>query len=357
MREDSDKARRAPAETPAGAVRLSVVMPVRNALPYLDAAVESILAQSHAEFEFVIGDDASDDGSTGRLRDWAARDPRIRLIEQRARLGPAGSSNWVVAEAKGELIARMDADDVAHPERLARQLAALDGRPDAVLVGTPAIGIDGEGRVTQEQARHTIGGAGFSAPFAHGSVMFRRAAFDAAGGYRAACAYWEDIDLYVRLARLGAVLVMPDPLYFYRFADTSTRLTSRAEQVEDAVALMLRCRVHYLAGRDYTPLLEDAPGQRRRRIDPVVFLSIGAGRIWAGRSPRMAGRMLRRAALPRNREQAMAWLVLLWGSVSPKSLRHVLRWRLALHNREAAGRYEDGRLYEWRSAPAAETGG
>jgi hypothetical protein len=349
LREDSDRVR----EAAPAAARLSVVMPVRNALPYLDDAIGSILRQSHGDFEFVIGDDASDDGSTEALRAWAARDPRIRLFERIERLGPAASSNWVVDQATAPLIARMDADDIAHPDRLRRQIEALAGRPDAALVGSPAVGIDGTGRVVQEQARWTIGNVGFAAPFAHGSILFRRAAFDRAGGYRPQCAFWEDIDLYLRMARVGAVLVQPDPLYFYRFADTSTRLTSDAAQVEQAVNLMLRCRARFLAGEAYDDLLAEAEAPPRAgRVEPVVFVSIGAGLIWSGRSPGMAGRMLRRAAFPRNREGALAWLLMIWASLSPKSLRFVLRRRLALHNRRAAGRFADGSLYEWRSAPA-----
>src|SRR5207302_7707366 len=78
---------------------ISVVMPVYNALPHLDAAVRSILDQTFRDFEFVIYDDGSTDGSAERLRDWAARDPRIRLIEGKHNLGPAGSSAVVVEQA------------------------------------------------------------------------------------------------------------------------------------------------------------------------------------------------------------------------------------------------------------------
>jgi len=341
----------------AGAARrgeaLSVVMPVHNALPYLDECIGSILGQSHADFEFVIGDDGSTDGSTESLRAWAARDRRIRLIERRDNLGPAGSSNWVVDEAAGSLIARMDADDVAHPDRLRRQLAVLRDHPDAVLVGTLPVGIDESGRRVQEQARWVIGSTAFSAPFAHGSILFRRAAFDCAGGYRAACEYWEDMDLYLRMARTGRVLVLPDALYFYRFADTSTRLTSAEVRVERAVDLMLRCRERYLRGEDYEPVLAGAGAdQPTRRLHPMVFLSIGGGRIWSGSSPRMLGRMWRRAAFPRDRESAIAWLIILWASLSPKSLRLLLRKRLATRNRRIRGRYVDGTPYDWRSRPA-----
>src|SRR3954464_774388 len=114
--------------------RVSVVMPVHNALPYLDAAVASILDQSFDDFEFVILDDASTDGSTERLREWAARDPRIRLIEEKRNLGPALSSERVAREAKAPVVARMDADDVSYSTRLEEQLEVLDNFPDAGVV-------------------------------------------------------------------------------------------------------------------------------------------------------------------------------------------------------------------------------
>src|SRR6185369_10635095 len=87
-------------ETP----RVSVVMPVHNALPYLDAAVESILSQTFGDFEFVILDDASTDGSTERLRYWASRDSRIRLLEEHRNLGPARSSQRVACAASAPIV-------------------------------------------------------------------------------------------------------------------------------------------------------------------------------------------------------------------------------------------------------------
>src|SRR3954469_16623216 len=103
--------------------RVSVVMPVHNALPYLDGAMECILGQTFTDFEFVILDDASTDGSTARLREWAKRDERIRLYGAREKLGPAVTSNFVVRKARAGIIARMDADDISHTDRLMRQWA------------------------------------------------------------------------------------------------------------------------------------------------------------------------------------------------------------------------------------------
>jgi len=116
-------------------IPLSVVMPVHNAMPHVDDAVRSILEQTHGDFEFVIFDDGSTDGSTERLREWAERDSRIKLTESNTNLGPVGSSRAVVELASGQIIARMDADDVSHDlTALARtQIAVVSAGAKAIL--------------------------------------------------------------------------------------------------------------------------------------------------------------------------------------------------------------------------------
>src|SRR5215217_1749315 len=110
--------------------RISVVMPVHNALPFLQQALQSILQQTFTDFEFVIFDDASTDGSVEVVREWSQRDGRIQLYESAERLGLSGSSNAVVSKARAPVIARMDADDIAHPDRLRRQWDVMERRPD-----------------------------------------------------------------------------------------------------------------------------------------------------------------------------------------------------------------------------------
>lgn len=152
---------------------VSVVMPVHNALPYLDEAVRSIIGQSYSNFEFVILDDASTDGMTQRLREWAARDSRIRLHEGERNLGPAASSNFVVEQARTALIARMDAD-VSYPERLRDQVSLLRSQPDVGLVGSLCEILDGRGRVIRGPDEWRLDSQSWFAPFPHGSIMFRR---------------------------------------------------------------------------------------------------------------------------------------------------------------------------------------
>jgi glycosyltransferase involved in cell wall biosynthesis len=336
--------------------RLSVVMPVRDALPFLDAAIESVLGQTHGDFEFLIGDDGSTDGSTEALRGWAARDARIRLIEHRGGLGPVGSSNWVVREASGALIARMDADDLSHPDRLRRQLEAMAAHPDCALVGTLFEGIDETGRRVREADYWApLNPDGFAAPFAHGSILFRRDAFERAGGYRPGTDYWEDIDLTVRMAGQGRILILPAPLFSYRFSPTSSRLNADAERVERAIALMLACAERHRAGLDYGALIARGPDPgRARRLPPLVFRALSS-QIWAGRRPRLLLRMARRARLPSDRASASDWLYMIWATLSPRSLRWLVRRRFRRRNAAAAPFHAGGQPYErvYARAPAA----
>src|SRR4051794_7125581 len=268
---------------------LSVVMPVHNGLPYLDASIASILGQTHDDFEFVIGDDGSTDGSREALRAWKEKDPRIRLFEGEARLGPSASSNWVVEQSRGRFVARMDADDVSHRDRLRRQLDVLLGHPAVDLVGTLWETIDEDGRCVRRPDRWRLVGRSAFAPFPHPSVMFRREAFDRVGGYREPCAFWEDVDLYLRMSRCGRIAVLADVLLRIRHARTSTRLVQQA-RVEEAYDRMFRCVAEWGRGNGYDELLAG----RSRKLSPQAFIAVASVELWAGGRPSVLPRLLRR---------------------------------------------------------------
>ena len=316
-------------------------MPVLNAGGFLDAAIESILRQSFDDFEFVIFDDGSTDGSMERLRYWAARDGRIRLFGGEGTLGPVGSSNRVVEQALAPLIARMDADDVADPGRLARQVDLFARVPEAVLVASLHDTIDEAGQVLRAADRARLLRASSFAPFAHGSIMVRRAAFDAAGGYRAGCDWWEDIDLYLRMAEQGRVLVLTQSVFRHRIAATGTRIASRAE----AVALAFD-RLYYALQARQEPEAQDG------KIAPAAFPLLGSMALWAGRRPRLLAMLLKhgRLKLDGNSARALAWTA--WADSEPRSLRMMLRLLLAARNRRAARLLGDAQWVEWRSPSA-----
>lgn len=256
---------------------LTVVMPVFNALPYLDAAIESVRAQTWREFRLAIYDDGSSDGSFERACDWAARDPRIDVTRGKERLGPCGSSQAAAMLATTELVARMDADDLAHPRRLELQVAALAARPEAVLIGSIFELIDGSSRVLRKAASSRI--AGEAPPFGHASIMYRHAAFLEAGGYRPETEYFEDLDLYRRMSRQGELLVINQPLLQLRFAGQNARLQ------DEKLAVLMRIDRQYpgFAKRQF----------ERRKILPVSFYSLAVLSILALERPRLLGLLAR----------------------------------------------------------------
>ena len=325
---------------------ISVVMPVHNALPHLDAAVRSILDQTYANFEFVIFDDASTDGSAERLREWAARDSRIRLLEGEQNLGPVGSSSFVVEQAKAPLIARMDADDVCDPDRLRRQVQVLRESPDTGVVASLFGVIDERGRSLRGPEVWRLARKSPFVPFAHGSIMFRRSVFDQVGGYRERCEYWEDQDLVVRMASVSSVLIIPEALYQVRQWTKNTRVASDRERVENAVDLMYRSIARLEQNRSYDDLLQ-RPLRPSARIDPRVFISGGSLVLWAGGRPRLFGRLLQRGRLRFDvgTFNALTWTI--WASISPGSLRAFLSMLLCTRNMLAAPVVSDGGPLRW----------
>jgi glycosyltransferase involved in cell wall biosynthesis len=200
---------------------VSVLMPVYNAESYLAEAVESILRQTFADFEFLVIDDGSTDRSGAILAGYAARDRRVRLTS-RPNTGYTVALNELLGLASGELVARMDADDVALPHRLERQVDYLRAHPEVVCVGTAVHLIDSAGRYLRDghpgmeheaiQQRALAG----DCPLNHPSVMMRRAAVQAVGGYHPEFEPAEDLDLWLRLGEVGRLASLPEVLMKYR---------------------------------------------------------------------------------------------------------------------------------------------
>ena len=307
-------------ETP----RVSVAMPVHNAMPYLDIAVESILGQTYQSFEFVILDDASTDGSTQRLREWAKRDPRIRLLEEKVNLGPALSSQRVAEAAQAPIVARMDADDVSYPRRLEEQIDVLDSFPGTGVVGGLYDIIDAAGRQIRGPEAWRLIRPGSVPPFGNGPLMYRREVFDQAGGYRRECEFWEDHDLIIRMSAVTRVMIVPRAVYQVRQSPLSTRFASEQSRVERALDLMYRCRQRLDERRGYDDLLE-AGTAADAKIDPRVFISMGSMALWSGGKPRLFRRLLRRGDLRPGIRTVSALVWTAWASAEPRSLRAFIR--------------------------------
>lgn len=327
-------------------------MPVHNALPHLDEAIESILKQSFTDFEFVILDDGSTDGSTGKLREWASRDPRIRLIESSTNLGPALSSDRVARAASAPIVARMDADDISYPDRLAEQYALLENNPDADLVASLSDVIDASGRRLRKPEAWRLARRSVFVPFAHGAIMYRKALFEAVGGYRRECEYWEDQDLITRMAAATTVLVIPHALYRVRQSQTSTRVASTPDRLEHALDLMYRCIARLDRSQGYDDLLR-SNRETGDRLDPRVFISLGSVMLWAGRTPHLFKRLLRRGRLAFDLRSLTALVWTGWASASPGSLRSFLLFLLTSRNSLASARLSGGGPVKWSPSPSS----
>lgn len=333
---------------PGRAPAVSVVMPVHDARPYLDESVGSILRQTYGDFELVILDDASTDGSREALRRWARADERIRLFESNEKLGLSGSSNFVVREARAPLVARMDADDVAHPERLARQREVLLRNQDIVLVGALSEGIDSRGERVRPRDRWRLVRPSLFPPFPHGSVMFRRQVFEEVGGYREECVKWEDQDLFLRMTRRGRVVVLSEALLRYRYhASNSTGCAP--DHNARVYGLRERCLAEFRAGRDYERVLaQNGLNGTTPRARAEALYQAGAMRLWAGRAPEIFGAAFVGGTLGRSPRAVLTLLMAAWGSVSPASLRTSLRCFIRARDLLAGRRVKDGRAYDWR---------
>ena len=300
---------------------ISVVMPVYNALPYLDEAVQSILGQTRSDFEFVIYDDASTDGSWERLEEWARQDARIKLIRGERNLGPARSSNEVVRHASTPLIARMDADDISLPDRLQRQSEILSQNPDVGIVASLCEVIDPTGRKVREPELWRLARVSWFTPFPHGSMMFRRELFDSLGGYRDECEFWEDLDLVIRASERSRIVVVTHPLYRYRQSTTGTRLMSERDRVENAIDLRYRAIERVRQGDSYDDLLALDRGKGPDRVDPRVFVSLGALALWSNQRPKVAKRLLKRGTLRFDARTIVSLAWVSWATTSPTTLR------------------------------------
>jgi glycosyltransferase involved in cell wall biosynthesis len=223
---------------------VSVVLPVYNGAPYLRAAVESILGQTFTDFELIAVDDGSRDSSLSILQDYAAADARVKVIS-RPNTGIAGALNDGIAAARGPLLARMDADDIALPTRFEKQVAFFAAHPEVVLLGSRVLLVDPYDSPVYESDHQTehdaivelmLAGSGWSV--VHPASMMRTAAVRAVGGYQPSRVPTEDLDLFLRLVEQGRVANLPEVLLRYRQHLRSANHTRVAEQDRNKRAIL-----------------------------------------------------------------------------------------------------------------------
>lgn len=328
---------------------ISVAMPVYNALPYLDEAVGSILGQSWSDFEFVIYDDHSTDGSYERLQELARSDSRMKLFRGDRNLGPAASSNEVVRFASAPLVARMDADDISYPDRLERQAEIFAGNPDVGIVASLCDVIDSTGKLVRGPEIWRLTRNSWFTPFPHGSMMFRRKLYDAIGGYRDRCEFWEDLDFVLRAHEVSRILVLPKALYRYRQSYASTRLASSHERVERAIDLRYRAVDRIRQNLGYDDLLSGGgPIDGKQRVDPRVFISIGSLALWSGRRHKIVRRFLRRGRIGFDKTSLLAAIWICWARISPGTLRGLMNLLSRVRNAAVSQKPSPSEPFEWR---------
>ena len=207
---------------------LSVIMGVYNGQPFLSKAIESILNQTFTDFEFIICDDCSTDDSAKILREFAAKDSRIRLLQNKQNKGLAATLNNCLNIPRGTFIARMDCDDISLPERFAKQKEWLEKHEKVWAVGTSVEFIDDYGQVYGHTSNlverfYELKDTVFGCVLIHPSVMMRADILRSVGGYsvNVLTTRAEDYDLWCKLCEKGGQLAnMSEILLQYR-EDTS----------------------------------------------------------------------------------------------------------------------------------------
>ena len=255
-------------------------MPVYNAAAYVRQAAASILGQTFADFEFIVIDDGSTDDSRDILAGLAAADPRLRLVS-RPNTGYTRALNEALSLARGTYVARMDADDVALPDRLRQQVDYLRAHPEAVLVGSRIMTIDPYGIPLYEPdhcldhegiERQLLDGVGWA--IVHPAAMMVRQAVADLGGYRPEMEPSEDLDLFLRLAERGRIANLPTVLLHYRQHVKSVNHTRTAAQ--QAAARRIVAEAYQRRGgtipADWRPPVREYP--LKKEIDMWAWVAL-----------------------------------------------------------------------------------
>lgn len=297
---------------------ISIIMPVYNRERHLPAAVESLRAQTLSNWELVVIDDGSTDGTPDLLHEYAKKDSRIRPFHHPAAT-IAENRNYALNRTGGEFIGILDSDDIALPNRFAHQIAFLNGSPKLDGVGSGLEFIDANGvpapvekykqRLTQPDELRRRQREGWSC-FVHSSMLFRRKVMDAVGGYRPIFKLAEDDDLFLRLLDRFNLANLPETLIQYRWhsGNTTGSLDSLVHRAVALASAHLRMagRSDMVDGRitpiDY-PFLLELLEQLDEKAMPVWLMWIGLLQYYRIGKPGMLEEAWARvAALPCDEE-------------------------------------------------------
>ena len=215
---------------------VSIIMSVHNGMPFLIEAMKSVQQQTWTDFEFIIINDGSSDDSGGYIEKNQGNDKRIILIKQ-SNLGLTKSLNRGIKISKGEYIARIDADDIWHKDKLAKQIKYLEAHPNCALLGTAYQRIDANGAYLGEATIAIFNSDNLIRdaitkfnPFFHSSVIFRRDACMQLGGYDEFYRYAQDYNLWVRFIAKYSVANLPEILAFQRITQDNISIKKERKQ-------------------------------------------------------------------------------------------------------------------------------
>ena len=222
--------------------KISVLMAVHNGMPYLLESLDSLLNQTFSDFELVIINDGSTDGTSRVLREYAEKDSRIIIITNDTKRTLPVSLNIGLEHCRGKWIARMDSDDVAHPDRLKVQLSLLENNSKIGLCGTDTVNIDETGNVIgsiqhQRDDKMIRFMLPFLCCFVHPSVMFNRELVLNAGGYDESMWTGQDYELWSRIIQETRTANIPMQLLRYRMHNSSMTSSKERKKVHDVFKL------------------------------------------------------------------------------------------------------------------------
>ena len=260
---------------------ISVVMPTYNTpIPYLQEAVESVLNQTFRDFELVVIDDCSTNGSDEYLK--KLRDERIKIIWNKENLGVTKSLNIGLKAVKGKYIARMDADDVSAPNRLEKQFAFLEAHPDVVLVGSyyEAFSEHFSKIIVQNiksQSLYRIKSLFRNPGPAHPTLLIRREAIELHRViYDESLIYAQDYGLFVEMCKYGDVAVFPEILVKKRVHKRQICVLHRKKQRECDQLVQKKL----LEELDLTPDKEALDFHYRFRYESIRKIELYKGFKW-----------------------------------------------------------------------------
>ncbi|MEI8278328.1 MAG: glycosyltransferase [Bacteroidota bacterium] len=300
---------------------VTVLMPAYNAGPYIREAIDSVLQQTYTDFEFLIINDGSKDETLSIIRSY--NDQRIRLIDQ-ANKGLIDSLNDGIKLSQGSIIARMDADDVCLPNRLAVQMEYLKRNPEYIAVGSEADVMDKEGNYllrltpiahTNEEVVERID---LKCPFIHPCVAFRKDAVLQVGGYPKNALTFEDHLLWKELLTVGKVCNLKDVLLKVRFNPESVTID---EKWRGEAFIEIRKRsVHngFVSNEDAIELKEIVSKQNFSEYKHAsYFAMVGKKYLWDNPNAQLARSHFAKAIklYPKNKELYMLWLMTFLPSV------------------------------------------